>query len=122
MFPCARASRLFSCLSQSCVRAKFSLGFHLLEKVLVNGDDAHPIFRWLRLASDSKASPIVWNFNMFVVGRDGVSCVRYSNQRTPLSILKDLEERLDAPKAPEAPEADCQYGENYAPEASPVPL
>ena len=60
--------------------------------------------------------------DMFVVGRDGVSCVRYSNQRTPLSILKDLEEHLDAPKAPEAPEADCQYGENYAPEASPVRL
>jgi len=34
---------------QSCVRTKFSVAFRLLEKVLVNGPDTHPVFRWLRL-------------------------------------------------------------------------
>jgi glutathione peroxidase len=81
---------------ETCVRAKYSLGFHLLEKVEVNGKYTHPVFQWLRLRATPDASAIKWNFNMFLVGRDGVSCTRYANSRVPSSIADDIETHLKA--------------------------
>jgi glutathione peroxidase len=81
---------------ETCVRAKYSLGFHLLEKVDVNGKNTHPVFRWLRLRATPDASAIKWNFNMFLVGRDGKSCTRYANSRLPSSIKSDINTLLDA--------------------------
>lgn len=49
---------------ETCVRAKYSLGFQLMEKVDVNGKNTHPVFRWLRLRATPDASAIKWNFNM----------------------------------------------------------
>ena len=49
---------------ETCVRAKYSLGFHLLEKVDVNGSYTHPVFQWLRMRASPDASAIKWNFNM----------------------------------------------------------
>jgi len=81
---------------QTCVRAKYSLGFTLLEKVSVNGADSHPVYQWLRLCGSPNADSIKWNFNMFLVGRDGRSCTRYANSRTPSSIREDIMALLDA--------------------------
>jgi glutathione peroxidase len=81
---------------EACVRAKYSLGFHLLEKVEVNGAQTHPVWQWLRMCATPDASAIKWNFNMFLVGRDGVSCTRYANSRVPSSIAGDIEALLKA--------------------------
>ena len=77
------------------MRTKFSVGFRLLDKVLVNGPDTHPVFRWLRLKGSQDGGAIGWNFNMFLVGRDGESCMRYPNARTPSSIRDDILSALD---------------------------
>ena len=47
---------------ETCVRAKYSIGFTLLEKINVNGTDTHPVFRWLRLRSSPDASAIMWKY------------------------------------------------------------
>lgn len=90
---------------ETCIRQKFSVSFSTLGKVNVNGPDTHPIFRWLRLKGSDDPQQINWNFNMFLVGRDGETCTRYSNTRTPLSIKDDIEQALAAVPAP--PTADA---------------
>jgi len=87
---------------ETCVRAKYSVNFPMLEKVNVNGADAHPVFRWLRLKGGDDPQQINWNFNMFLVGRDGETCTRFGVQRTPSSIKTELEEALAASAAPAA--------------------
>ena len=40
---------------------------------------------------------------MFLVGRDGETCTRYSNSRTPASIREDVEAALAGKPPPPAP-------------------
>jgi len=88
---------------ETCVRAKFSAKFQLLDKVQVNGPSTHPIFRWLRLKGSEDAAAIPWNFNLFLVERDGETCTRYANTRTPASIRDDLERALSGQSVAETP-------------------
>lgn len=77
--------------AETCVRAKYSLSFRLLEKTHVNGPKTHPVFQWLRIKSaNPDASAIPWNFNLFLVSGDGQTCIRYGNSRTPSSIREDV--------------------------------
>ena len=75
----------------------YGVTFPLFEKVDVNGDDAHPLFRWLREEkSGLMGSAIKWNFTKFLVGRDGKVIKRYGSTTKPEDIAKDLEEALAA--------------------------
>ena len=104
---------------ETCVRAKFSAKFQLLDKVQVNGPSTHPIFRWLRLKGSEDAAAIPWNFNLFLVERDGETCTRYANTRTPASVRDDIELALAGKPKPEAmdptkPELDVSASESPA--------
>lgn len=79
---------------ETCVRTKFGVGFELLEKVNVNGPTTHPVFQWLRLAGSEDCSAIGWNFSMFLVSKDGMSCTRFPNTLPPLKIRENLEAAL----------------------------
>ena len=58
----------------------YGVTFPLFEKVDVNGDEAHPLFRWLREeTSGLMGSAIKWNFTKFLVGRDGTVLKRYGS-------------------------------------------
>ena len=94
----------------ACVRTKFSVGFRMLEKALVNGADTHPVFRWLRLKGGD-AGAITWNFNMFLVGRDGESCTRFANSRTPASIKAEIVSALDG-TAPQPASTPAEHPPN----------
>lgn len=98
--------------------------FPLTGKILVNGEGAHPIYRWLKAhapAWDSwtdqawltsvgaktlavtkgKESDIPWNFYKFLVGRDGRTVRRFAHNKPPLDaeLLAAIEEELQKPKA-----------------------
>lgn len=89
---------------ESCVRARFGVGFHIMQKVQVNGKETHPVYRWLRLGAsqDDEVAPYLgWNFCMFVVGRDGRTIVRHAAHQSPLSVRSSIEEMLaEAEAAP----------------------
>ena len=62
----------------------YGVTFPLFEKVDVNGDQAHPLFRWLREeTSGLMGSAIKWNFTKFLVGRDGTVLKRYGSTTAP---------------------------------------
>ena len=67
----------------------------MFAKIEVNGDGAHPLFRWLKKErSGLLGGAIKWNFTKFLVGRDGTVLDRFAPTTTP-----------DAPRArhPEGP-------------------
>ncbi|ELK15096.1 Transforming protein RhoA [Pteropus alecto] len=92
----------------------FEPNFTLFEKCDVNGAQAHPLFTFLRealpapsddttaLMTDPKfiiwspvcRNDIAWNFEKFLVGRDGVPVRRYSRRFPTIDIEPDIEALL----------------------------
>ncbi len=73
----------------------YGVTFPLFEKVDVNGDQAHPLFRWLREeTSGLMGSAIKWNFTKFLIGRDGTVLKRYGSTTAPENIAGDIEKAL----------------------------
>lgn len=82
------------------MRARYDVGFHVMQKVLVNGRDAHEVYRWLRLGAseDRESAPYLgWNFCMFCVGRDGRTILRPHAQVSPFAFRTQIEEMLKEP-------------------------
>ena len=65
--------------------------FPMFAKIDVNGDDAHPLYQWLKTRSAGVlgSEAIKWNFTKFLVGRDGQVVKRYAPTDTPEKIGKD---------------------------------
>ena len=77
-------------------KVNFGLTCPLMEKVDVNGDDASPLFDWMKAEKPglmgSKA--IKWNFTKFLIDREGNVVKRYAPTDAPKSIAKDIEKLL----------------------------
>jgi glutathione peroxidase len=76
----------------------YDVDFPMFAKVEVNGDGAHPLWKWLK---DEKGGllgfdAIKWNFTKFLVGRDGRVIKRYAPTEKPESIAGDIEAALAA--------------------------
>ena len=75
----------------------FGVTFPLFAKVEVNGDDAHPLYRWLRAEQPAESGEAIeWNFTKFLLDRDGRVVRRYGPATTPDEIAGDLEAALAA--------------------------
>ncbi len=75
----------------------YGVTFPMFAKVDVNGDDAHPLFRWLK--SERKGllgGRIKWNFTKFLLGRDGAVLARYSPNTEPADLADDIRQALAA--------------------------
>lgn len=74
---------------------KYSLEFPLFSKITVLGDQKHPLYRYLTEAT-SFTGEITWNFQKFLVNRQGDVIARYAPGQKPLSptIVADIERAL----------------------------
>ncbi|MET8472585.1 glutathione peroxidase [Streptomyces sp. NPDC006422] len=65
--------------------ATYGVTFPMTEKVDVNGDARHPLYGNLVGAADAEGhtGDIRWNFEKFLVGRDGDVVARFSPQTAP---------------------------------------
>ncbi|AKS67242.1 glutathione peroxidase [Staphylococcus schleiferi] len=73
----------------------YGVTFPMHEKIEVNGENAHPLFNYLK--SQQKGvfgDKIKWNFTKFLVDREGNVVKRFSPQKTPESITKEIENVL----------------------------
>ena len=82
-------------IASFCER-NYGVSFPMFAKIDVNGDDAHPLYAWLR---DEKSGllpgdGIKWNFTKFLVGRDGQVIDRYAPQTEPEKLSGDIEKAL----------------------------
>ena len=82
----------------SFCQMNYGVSFPMMSKVMVNGDAAHPLWKWLEKEAPgilgSKA--IKWNFTKFLVGRDGKVLKRYAPTDKPESLTSDIEAALAA--------------------------
>ncbi len=71
----------------------YKVAFPLFSKVDVNGDRAHPLFRFLKSAKRGwlGSTSIKWNFTKFVVGRDGTVLKRFAPVTKPEKIEKFIQ-------------------------------
>ena len=75
----------------------YGVSFPMFSQVDVNGDDAHPLYRWLRSEKSGFAgSKIKWNFTKFLVAPDGTVVKRYGSTTKPEKIAGDIEKLLPA--------------------------
>jgi len=76
--------------------AKYQVTFPMFEKISVNGDDAHPLYRFLKEAEPGLlgTQAIKWNFTKFLVGCDGQVVKRYAPIVTPAALKEDIEQLL----------------------------
>jgi glutathione peroxidase len=79
-------------------QVNYGVSFTMMQKVNVNGTDAHPLYQWLCAEAPgllgSKA--IKWNFTKFLVGRDGRVIKRYASMDKPEKMAQDIEAALAA--------------------------
>jgi glutathione peroxidase len=63
--------------------SKYSVTFPMFDKLEVNGAGRHPLYT--RLAGSDSPFPgdIKWNFNKFLIGRDGKIVKRFDSKATP---------------------------------------
>jgi glutathione peroxidase len=71
----------------------YGVTFPMTEKIEVNGDGRHPLYQELTKTKDAEGvdGDIRWNFEKFLVGRDGNIVARFS----PL-VLPDAPEVVDS--------------------------
>ncbi len=70
----------------------YGVSFTIMKKVHVNGEEADPIFKYLK--SQTKGflgSRIKWNFTKFLISKDGKEIKRYAPTTRPEKIRKDIE-------------------------------
>ncbi len=74
----------------------YGVKFPLFAKVNVNGDDAAPLYEWLKKEQPGVlgTEAIKWNFTKFLVDRKGRVVARFAPKDTPESIQDDIERLL----------------------------
>lgn len=92
-------------ISEFC-QVNYGVTFPMFSKVEVNGEGAHPLYRWLtgeHTAPDGTAidgGDIEWNFGKFLLDREGRVLRRYSPQTEPAALTADIEAALAGEQLP----------------------
>jgi glutathione peroxidase len=68
---------------QSFCSTTYGVDFPLLEKQDVNGKDRSPLYQFLINSEAGQGSDILWNFEKFLLGRDGKVVARFSPKTDP---------------------------------------
>lgn len=82
---------------QSFCQINYGVTFPVLQKIDVNGDDAAPVFKWLKEQKSGLMGlkRIKWNFEKFLVGRDGTVKGRWASTTKPEALEKPVIEELE---------------------------
>jgi glutathione peroxidase len=74
----------------------YDVTFPLSAKLDVNGAGRHPVYRFLTAADGGIPGDISWNFEKFLIGRDGRVLKRYPPETKPQDsgLLQDIADAL----------------------------
>ncbi|MGZ3184886.1 MAG: glutathione peroxidase [Telluria sp.] len=74
----------------------YGVQFPMFEKIDVNGNDAHPLFQFLKQEAPGLmgTQAIKWNFTKFLVRKDGRVYKRYAPNTPPEDLVPDIEKLL----------------------------
>ena len=70
----------------------YEVSFPMFAKIKVNGDDAHPVYKFLKSEKPGVLGieAIKWNFTKFLIGTDGEVVQRYAPTTKPEALEKDI--------------------------------
>lgn len=80
----------------SFCQLNFGVTFPVLKKIDVNGDAADPVYKYLKSQKSGLLglTRIKWNFEKFLIDKEGNVVERFSSLTSPLSIESKIEELL----------------------------
>lgn len=82
-------------ISEGCL-INYGVTFPMFSKIDVNGDTAHPIFKYLKSElKGTLGSKIKWNFTKFLIDKNGKPTKRFAPTTKPEKIDKFLESFLN---------------------------
>ena len=70
---------------QTFCKMNYGVTFPLLEKQDVNGDQRSALYKYLVTSQAGQSKDIRWNFEKFLVGKDGQVISRYPSSTEPMS-------------------------------------
>ncbi|MEO0972568.1 MAG: glutathione peroxidase [Pseudomonadota bacterium] len=83
-------------ITQFC-RTTYNVSFPLSEKIEVNGPDRHPLYAWLTGDEQGQPGDIRWNFEKFLISRQGLVLSRFGSRVAPedAGLLQELADALE---------------------------
>ncbi|KAI9564102.1 hypothetical protein GHT06_007840 [Daphnia sinensis] len=71
--------------------ANYNVKFDMFAKIDVNGDSAHPLWKYLKKKQGGTLTDgIKWNFTKFIVDKNGQPVARHATTTDPFDMEKDL--------------------------------
>ena len=81
-------------ISEGCV-INYGVSFPMFSKITVNGDNADPIFKYLKNKLPGfPGKNIKWNFTKFLIDTNGTPVKRFSPSTIPERLVNDIEKLL----------------------------
>lgn len=82
---------------QNFCQINYGVSFPIMQKIDVNGDGAAPLYQWLKSERSGLLGLkfIKWNFEKFLIGRDGQVKGRWASTTKPESLEKDIVAELE---------------------------
>lgn len=83
-------------IAQGCV-INYGVTFQMFSKIDVNGNDAHPLYQWLKSQPKGRGTmgnAIKWNFTKFLIDREGNVVGRYGSIVTPERLEQEIKKLL----------------------------
>ena len=76
--------------------ANYGVTFPMSAKLEVNGSGRHPLYAWLTDPANGHPGDIEWNFEKFLIGRDGKLLKRYAPTTKPRDngLMQDIADAL----------------------------
>ncbi len=81
---------------QTFCAANYGVTFPMSAKLEVNGAGRHPLYAWLTDPANGHPGDIQWNFEKFLIGRDGRLLQRYAPTTRPRDngLMQDIADAL----------------------------
>lgn len=82
-------------ISEFC-EVNYGVSFPMFAKIDVNGDDAHPLFKWMKAQAPGLmgSEAIKWNFTKFLIDRNGQVVERFAPTLVPKDMAESIEKAL----------------------------
>ncbi|KAG5957215.1 hypothetical protein E4U57_001928 [Claviceps arundinis] len=81
---------------QNFCQINYGVSFPIMQKIDVNGDKASPLYEWLKAEQPGLMGlkRVKWNFEKFLIGRDGTVKGRWASTTKPATLEKPILEEL----------------------------
>jgi glutathione peroxidase len=75
----------------------YAVSFPMSSKIEVNGAGRHPLYAWLTSTANGFPGDIEWNFEKFLISRDGRVLKRYPPPTRPedRGLMQDIADALE---------------------------